>query len=232
MKKFKLVMISFLPLVVLMSFLNPTGSEYYPMTKGIKSVFTHYDNKGNITQIVTNDITDYTVENGIEKATTTSVMEDKKKNKSTTLKFESTFDGTTFEVDLKKITEETLKAGIKDQKVSVSVDGNNFKLPNNLQVGQKLEEIDLNMIMNSGNINFKFFMRYTDRTVTGTETIDTPAGKFDCFIISSQTEVKMLMTKTGTSKSWIAKGVGLVKQEDYNKKGKLISSEILTEFSK
>lgn len=151
---------------------------------------------------------------------------------STTLKFESTFDGTTFEVDLKKITEETLKAGIKDQKVSVSVDGNNFKLPNNLQVGQKLEEIDLNMIMNSGNINFKFFMRYTDRTVTGTETIDTPAGKFDCFIISSQTEVKMLMTKTGTSKSWIAKGVGLVKQEDYNKKGKLISSEILTEFSK
>jgi hypothetical protein len=75
-------------------------------------------------------------------------------------------------------------------------------------------------------------MRYTDRTVTGTETIDTPAGKFDCFIISSQTEVKMLMTKTGTSKSWIAKGVGLVKQEDYNKKGKLISSEILTEFSK
>jgi len=214
------------------SFSLPSGSEYYPMEKGTKTVFTHYDDKGAITKIVANDITEYTVENGLEKSITTSILEDKEKHKTTTLQFESKFDGTVFEVDLKKITEETLRSGIKDSKVKVSVEGNNFKLPNNLQIGQKLDEIDLDMVMTSGSTNFKFFMHYTDRTVTGKEIVTTPAGEFDCFIISSQTEVKMLTTKSGTSKSWIAKGVGLVKQVDYNKKGKLISSEILTEFNK
>jgi len=232
MKKTKVNLISLFSVILLMSFLLPSGSEYYPMEKGTKTVFTHYDDKGVITKIVTNDITEYTVENGVEKSTTTSVMEDKEKHKSTTLKFESKFDGTVFEVDLKKITEETLRSGIKDSKVQVSVEGNNFKLPNNLQIGQKLDEIDLDMIMTSGSTNFKFYMHYTDRTVTGKETVTTPAGEFDCFIISSQTEVKMLTTKSGTSKSWIAKGVGLVKQEDFNKKGKLTSSEVLTEFNR
>lgn len=232
MKKTKVTLIALFTVILLMSFLLPSGSEYYPMEMGTKTVFTHYNDKGVVTKIVTNDITEYTVENGIEKSTTTSLMEDKEKNKSTTLKFESKFDGTVFEVDLKKITEETLRSGIKDSKVRVSVEGNNFKLPNNLQIGQKLDEIDLDMVMTSGSTNFKFYMHYTDRVVTGKETVKTPAGEFDCFIISSQTEVKMLTTKSGTSKSWIAKGVGLVKQEDYNKKGKLISSEVLTEFNR
>lgn len=44
--------------------------------------------------------------------------------------------------------------------------------------------------------------------------------------------MKMGFKSTGTSKQWIAKEVGMVKQEEYNKKGKLMSSSQLTAFHK
>jgi len=39
------------------------------------------------------------------------------------------------------------------------------------------------------------------------------------------------MTQTSNSKQWIAEGVGMVKQEDYQR-GKVSSSSVLTKFSK
>ena len=58
---------------------------------------------------------------------------------------------------MKKITEETLKAGLTDPSVQVKVEGNNFKLPNNLQIGQQLEEIDLDYAQKLEILDKKFY---------------------------------------------------------------------------
>ena len=73
----------------------------------------------------------------------------------------------------------------------------------------------------------------TDREVVGKETLTTPAGTFECFVIS-QSNVSKGMTGTikRTSKQWIAAGVGVVKTEDYKKNGKLDGYSLLTSFSK
>jgi len=44
--------------------------------------------------------------------------------------------------------------------------------------------------------------------------------------------MKSVMNRVSTGKLWIAEGVGMVKQEDYNKKRKIVSSSILTVFNK
>lgn len=54
---------------------------------------------------------------------------------------------------------------------------------------------------------------------------------FDCAVITNTSEFKMGMTKKGTAKQWFSKGVGIVKQEDYNGNGKLTSSCFLRVFN-
>ena len=59
------------------------------------------------------------------------------------------------------------------------------------------------------------------------------AGTFDCYVIYSETKTKMMMAnKTFPSRTWLAKGVGMVKQESYNKNGKLMGSMVLTQYTK
>jgi len=41
----------------------------------------------------------------------------------------------------------------------------------------------------------------------------------------------MMANQTFPSRLWLAEEVGMVKQESYNKKGKLMSNTILTKFS-
>jgi hypothetical protein len=82
-----------------------------------------------------------------------------------------------------------------------------------------------------GAVKMAMGVEMKDRIVEGMETITTPAGTFECYIISYEVKTRMGLNKTNTAKQWIAKGFGLVKQEDYNKKGKVISSSLLTAFN-
>ena len=64
----------------------------------------------------------------------------------------------------------------------------------------------------------------------GEESISTPAGTFDCFVITHDFETKMGLKIIGKSKQWLAEGVGLVKQINYSKNGKVNSSSEPTKF--
>lgn len=52
-----------------------------------------------------------------------------------------------------------------------------------------------------------------DRAVTAAETVEVPAGKFDCLKFEETVEVELMgqPVKTKTT-SWISRGVGVVKQ--------------------
>ena len=66
-------------------------------------------------------------------------------------------------------------------------------------------------------------------TVVAKESVTTPAGTFDCFKVEGETSSKALMSTTKIkTTSWIAAGVGTVKAEIYDGKGKLQSSQELT----
>jgi len=67
-----------------------------------------------------------------------------------------------------------------------------------------------------------------NRKVLGAEKVKTPAGEFECVKISHTMETKTMVKKTHTIVEWYAQGIGLVKQETYDKKGVLEGYALLT----
>jgi hypothetical protein len=119
----------------------------------------------------------------------------------------------------------------KDLEYDVS--GKNLDLPNDLAVGQNLPDASVEMNISMSGININMNIKTTDRSVVARENITTPAGTFDCYAITYTSELKMSMgmNQTNKGKQWISEGVGMVKQEDYDEKGKVTGSSLLTKFN-
>jgi hypothetical protein len=66
--------------------------------------------------------------------------------------------------------------------------------------------------------------------VEALENMTTPAGTFKCYKIASTIETKSMISITTHTVEWMAKDVGVVRSENYNKKGKLTSYMVLTSF--
>ena len=67
-----------------------------------------------------------------------------------------------------------------------------------------------------------------DRKVIGRESVTTPAGTFDCYVIEETMTAKaMMVNEKPRQVSWYARGVGLVKQQTFDKK-KLTGTTLLT----
>lgn len=71
-------------------------------------------------------------------------------------------------------------------------------------------------------------IQFTDCKYLGNEVIETPIGEFSCLKLSYTQAGKLMgITKKYFITNWYAEGVGLVKEECRNKKGKIESSKIL-----
>ncbi len=90
-------------------------------------------------------------------------------------------------------------------------------IPSTLSVGQELE---------CGTIEWEVMGIKSSHTVTShkvvaQEEITTPAGTYDCFVVEQKYTMKSGFAKSeGVNKVWYAKGIGAVKTENYDKKGK------------
>lgn len=72
----------------------------------------------------------------------------------------------------------------------------------------------------------------TERKISGKERLTTPAGTFDCFIMEETVTTKAMMQKeVEKTVSWYAYGIGLVKENTYDKKGKLVSTTLLNSIN-
>lgn len=97
-------------------------------------------------------------------------------------------------------------------------------IPSNLSVGQELSTGT--MIINMNGI--KTTQEISSHKVVGQEEINTPAGTFDCFVVEQEYVATVAFMKVkGSQKIWYARGVGNVKTETYDKKGKISSRQIL-----
>ena len=71
----------------------------------------------------------------------------------------------------------------------------------------------------------------SDRKVVAEETLNTPAGEFDCAVLEQTVSTKMMMSIIMESKEWYTPGVGMIKSESY-RKGKLTGYSLLTAFNR
>lgn len=117
-----------------------------------------------------------------------------------------------------------LKKAIKVQDVFSKGDASS--LPLEMFVGMKIRDGEIVVQVN----NIKSTVKVSNRKVTSKDLITTDAGSYECFKIEEhQTNTVMGFSKEWDVKTWYAKNMGCVKQETY-RKGKLISSQILTKY--
>lgn len=199
---------------------------YYPFEEGTKFEITNYNKKGKKEGVVNYEITN--VENNV--ATIKTIIFDAKGKEITTTDYKITCEGNSISIDFKSLINPDMFKQYKGMEMDIT--GTNVELPNDLNVGQSLKDANMNMEINMGGIKMNMSVDMLNRTVDKKESITTPAGTFNCFALSYDNEMKMGMKITFKIKEWIAEGVGVVKNESYNKNGKLMGYSELTSFSK
>ena len=199
-------------------------SKYYPLKEGTKFQITNYDKNDKPGAVI-----DYLVKESTgDSALIYYELMDDKGEIVMTSEYGISCENDGISIDFNSLAAPGMMEQYKDMEVDLT--GTNLYIPNELSVGQSLPDADLLMKVSMSAINMNMTVRIFDRKVEGMETVTTPAGTFDCVILSQSTESKMGVKVSGSSKEWYAPDVGMVKQESYNKKGKKIASSVLTSF--
>lgn len=206
-------------------------SKFYPMNEGVSMEYTNYNKKGKV-----EGVSSYKVVKAVnnENATNATLAIDLKDNKgknaySTTYNLTCTGNMVTLDYESLLPTEMMEQYGDMD----IEISGNDIEIPNDLSVGQKLNDANVAMKISMSGINMNMTVDMTNRNVEKKESISTPTGTYDCYVLYSENRSKMMMAnQVYPSRVWLAEGVGMVKQETYKKNGDLMSSTLLTSHSK
>jgi hypothetical protein len=139
-------------------------------------------------------------------------------------------DGT-FYVDMQNFIDPKSMQAFKDMEVSVN--SNDMMYPAGLAPGDSLPDASVTVSAATGGVSLlNLLINISNRQVIGTESVTVPAGTFECFKITYNVETKMMFKIYSVVTEYVNMGVGNVKTETYDKKGKLLGSTLLTELKK
>ena len=229
MKLFKITL--FILLTINLGYAQNECKPFLPVDKGTTWEITNYTAKGKVAGRVTYELTDK-VENGNDITfTVKTITYDKKGKEIFTNTFEAKCINGKFDFDMAfKMDGGALKAY---EDMDVQVDASKFEIPDlDSSPGTQLEDGSLVVNIDTGSIGlFKMTILVTDRIVEARKSLTTPAGTFDCIVLSQKVSTKMMIKIQGASKEWYAKNIGMVRTESYNKRGKLIGYSELTKLN-
>ena len=203
---------------------------YLPQVEGSIWEVTNYNKKGKVTSRNTYELIDK-VENGDEITFTVSSKSYDKKDK---LIFDNEFEAKCvagkFELNMAYKLEGSMMETYKN--MEFTMDASEFEIPPiDAAVGTELPDGSLSVEMDGDSpIKMKMTIEVTDRKVEAKEKITTPAGTFDCLVLTQNINTKMMVKMKNKSKEWYAEDVGMVRSESYNKRGKLVGYSELTKM--
>jgi hypothetical protein len=230
----KKTILSILILALVVVNLNAQGncSKYYPMVEGSSFEYTNYSKKGKV-----DGITNYTVSSVIPQGTATQAtldlkMSDKKGKEIFTSNYSFTCENNVVKIDYASLMPTQMMKQYSEMDIEMDITGTDIELPNDLSVGEDLADANVTINMNMSGIKMAISVDQINRKVISEESITTPAGTFDCMVITETTKSKTMGAKIElNSKLWLAEGVGMIKQETYKKNGDLMGKTELTKFS-
>jgi len=205
---------------------------YFPFKENTSLTYTTYNRKGKVQNTSTHTISSIEqMDDGALKATVKVENEDKKGAQSSGVSFDVYCKNNTLEMDFSSLVSPEMQASFENMEVTIS--GDNFKLPSNLKVGQELPDIhaEIETAMNGFTV-MTMVIEQTNKKVEAKESITTDAGTFECYKISYDTSLKAIMRVKSHQVVWYNEEVGMVKEEIYNKRGKLDSWQELTAYKK
>ncbi len=205
---------------------------FFPFEPDTKIEMTQYDKKGKTTSVTQTTIVDITETDGQVEAEISATVLDKKGEELHTGDYNIACKENGYEIDVTNMMNPAVMKSTYGMEVEVS--GDALVFPNDLNVGKELEDASAEIIVSSSGIKIMTMtFDLTNRKVILQESVTTAAGTFDCYKLEYDLNMKLgFVKKKYKVIQWIAEGVGVVKDETYNKKGKLDSSSELTKFEK
>ncbi|MDX1768397.1 MAG: hypothetical protein R3294_10100 [Arenibacter troitsensis] len=226
-----LILIYCLFLVTSVAF-SQNCSKYYPMEEGTSFQYTMTNKKGK-----TEGVTDYSITNventgGVTTATMNMKFTDEKGKEILVSDYKISCTGDVVKIDYNSLVPAQMMKQYTDMGMEMEISGTDIELPNNLSVGQGLEDANVAIAIKMTGMNMNIKVDQLNRVVEKKESVTTPAGNFECYVITQDNISETMGVKqTMPSKLWLAEGVGMVKQETYNKKGDLTNQMLLTKLN-
>lgn len=202
--------------------------KFYPSKIGNKLEYTSYDSKNQVTAVSTTTIKDKKL--FVDSAVLIVTSEINTKNPDTTIisDYEIACKGSKLYLNFSSAFTQNPEM----QNFRIETEGVKLTLPDNLSVGQALEGGNLTIKIYNGDVLMMTTVTtFSNRLVASKENVTTPAGTFSCYKITYDIESSMGFIKSKLSSAeWYSEKYGLIKSENYDKKGKLSTSQVLTKI--
>jgi len=204
------------------------------MEKGKKFELTYFDDKDKAQGRTEYEIIDKEESGNAVTATVHMIHYDKKDKMVMESDYKVQCEDGVFKIDIRGVLNAAQMQQMSSMdNMDVTVETEDLEIPSTLSVGDNLNDGSLNMKMNasgSGMTLMSFRTDISNRKVVNKEDVTTPAGTFDCYVISSDVHSKAgFVNMNFETKEWISEGVGVVRSESY-RKGKLDGYSLLTKF--
>ena len=206
-------------------------NTYFPLTVGMKWTMKSMDKKGKETGRNSMKVlnTKPSADGLIYMMESEFKIEGEEELRKTS--FEYTCDNNVLKFNMDQFLTDDMQ---KNEAITFDIDTDGMELPSSLEAGQKLKDATVHIVGKMETMKvIDMTVTVSDRLVEKFESVTTEAGTYECAKITSKTHMKFaFMNSTTSSIQWISDKVGIVKSEEYDKKGKLDSSSELVEFSR
>ncbi len=205
--------------------------SYYPMVEGATFEYTNYNKKGKKEGVAKYRVSEVNTSGDVTDATMYIELVDEKGKEIYKTDYKFSCTGNAVSIDYESLIPSSTLQQYEDMEMDIS--GTDLELPNDLSVGQELPDANVTIKISMSGINMNTTVDMINRKVEKQESVTTPAGTFDCYVIYNDNKMKAMMVKsTLGSRAWFSEGVGMIKQESYKKNGDIMTSTVLTAFSK
>jgi len=210
------------------------NEPYYALKKGTRIEYTVYNGNGKVQGYNKQEITNITRSSNSVEAVVSGTQTDDKGKVQNSATVSLRYNNGNIYVNLLEMMP---VQGLENAEIDANLSGNDMIIPSKLTPGQILPDAEatFKMKISDGNdaadlppLVFNIFNRRAVRA----ENVDTPVGKFVCFKIvqTIEADYPLIGLQQATGITWIGKGMGVVKSESYDAKGKLTNRMLLTGF--
>ena len=204
--------------------------SYMQLRQGAMYTYNMFDAKDKSSGSVTYNVKDAQNKDGGVEATVHVQTKDEKGKDIHQSEARYVCNGEKFLVDMNAMLSGQQEAF---KNMEVKGDASFIEFPTELAEASTLPDGKMHLdVYSDGKLAGIIDLNVTERKVEAKETVTTPAGTYEAYRIKSKMNTSLKIagigfpTETNTVE-WYAKGVGMVKQESYNKNGKKTSSIVL-----
>lgn len=227
MKPFFVILLAF----AMTGLVKGQDCSFYSLSEGMVTAYQNLDAKGKVTGTTRSTCLNVSKVGAATIFKMKSEYADAKNSNQSSREYEMKCEDGTFYVDMQNFIDPKSMEAFKDMEINAN--SKDMIYPAVLSAGQSLPDASITVSAATGGVSLlNLVINITNRKVVGTESVTVPAGTFGCYKITYDVETKMMFKVNATVAEYVNLGVGNVKTETFDKKGKIAGTTLLVELKK